>query len=254
MREFCFDNEFGKNREKEKESARERTSSHTFVRLSRHFPVNEPHVAGEPSWSTRAARSPPREASRDLTPHCSRGNDHDRSADPRFYPYRTPILHDTPRAYLTASLDSFPFPLSLCPLVSPRLYNPFHLQDSLPTRLLNSSRSPPPCLFISFTLLDLVPFARLLPHRHLQPPPCFPADSLSLSLSLFRSFSPSLPSLLLRESRNVVTRTMGTMVGFTYLTGERSRVSGCVPERGRRSYPKEGRERERRSEFKRRDR
>lgn len=24
---------------------------------------------------------------------------------------------------------------------------------------------------------------------------------------------------------------MGTMVGFTYLTGERSRVSGCVPER-----------------------
>lgn len=30
----------------------------TFVRLSRHLSVNEPRVAGEPSWSTRAARDP----------------------------------------------------------------------------------------------------------------------------------------------------------------------------------------------------
>lgn len=162
----------------ERKRERERTSSRTFVcTFSRHFSVNEPHVAGEPSWSTRAARPPLRRVHRFNPPLQSRRPRQVGRSTILSLPDADPPRH---RGSPPASPDSSPSPLLSTP--RRRDYNPFHLQDSLPTRSLNSSRSPPPLFFISFTLLG-VPFARLLPHRHLQPPPCFPAAYLSLSFS-----------------------------------------------------------------------
>lgn len=183
MREFCFDSG-SFPREKDKERTNEFSDVRLYVRLSRHFSVNEPHVAGEPSWSTRAARPPLRHVPRFNFPPAVATTTTGRSVHDFIPTGRRSST--TPR--LTSGFPRF-FPSP--PLSTPRRrgYNPFHLQDSLPTRSLNSSRSLPPLFFISFTLLG-VPFARLLPHRHLQPPPCFPAAYLPLSLSL--SLSPSI--------------------------------------------------------------
>jgi len=88
----------------------------TFVRLSRHFSVNEPRVAGEPSWSTRAARDPHYylAASRDLTPTAvAAATTSDRSVHVLSLPNeRDPPRHDSP----PASPDLAP-PPSLVPSI-----------------------------------------------------------------------------------------------------------------------------------------
>lgn len=194
-----------RKRKKERTNRRVLVWVRLHVRLSQHFSVNEPHMLLANPVGPLAPRDPHHDVSRDLTPHCSRGDDHDRSVGPRFYPYRTPILHDTV-AHLR--LPSILPPLHSVP--RRRGYNPFHLQGSLPTRSLNSSRSLPPLFFISFTLLG-VPFARLLPHRHLQPPPRF---SRSLSPSI--SFSPLL-TLLVIPSPTRVAQCRNTYDGTSVL-------------------------------------
>lgn len=156
----------------------------TFVRFSRHFSVNEPRVAGEPSWSTRAARDPHYRlaASRDLTPHCSRGGDYVRSVGPRFIPTgRT-------RSSTTRLTSGFPRSRPPPPLVpsviaatTPSILRT-HLRPVRLILLVPLSPSPP-----SLHLVHPpdVPFASLLPHRHLQPSPRSTPPAYSFSFSLF---------------------------------------------------------------------
>ena len=167
----------------------------TFVRLSRHFSVNEPRVAGEPSWSTRAARDPHCQlaASRDLTPHCrvTAAITSDRSVHVLSLPdRRDPPRHGSPPASLDLA-DRSPF-------VSARGCNPFHPRDSVcthlrPVRLILFVPSPPSWCS------PLLPFSFIATSNHLLTPvQRYTSPSLFLFLSLLSSplSSPFPPSLL----------------------------------------------------------
>lgn len=168
----------------------------TFVRFSRHFSVNEPRVAGEPSWSTRAARDPHYQlaASRDLTPHCSRGGDYVRSVGPRFIP--------TGRTRSSTTRLTSGFPRSRPP--PPRVPSviaattPSILRTHLrPVRLiLLVPLSPRPSISSTLLMSPLLPFSLIATSNHLLE--VHLPLTLSLSLSLLTSplsspFPPSLP-------------------------------------------------------------
>jgi len=188
--EFCFSSG------PEEEERRERERESPLVRLSRHFSVNEPRVAGEPSWSTRAARRDPHYSSRDLTPHCSRGGDHVRSVHVLSLP--DAILHDAAHLRLPSILSP----------PSPPLHNPFHLRDSPPTRSLNSSRSPlSPSLTLSLSLFLVSVHPPDAPLAFLPPsPPSTTSRSLSLSSPLVPPLVPSHPSRI-AQCRNMYDGT-----------------------------------------------
>lgn len=154
-----------------------RSLARSFVRLSRHFSVNEPRVAGEPSWSTREARDPHHRFPRFNPPLQSRRRRRPRQVGrSTFYPYRTtPILHDFPDF---ACSPSNPPGSPVC--------NPFLKTHLRPVRLiLLVLPFPPSSLMISPSLLlSLIATS----DRHLRPPPP-PSFSSSFSFPL------SLPPL-----------------------------------------------------------
>lgn len=164
----------------ERKRERERTSSRTFVCTfgspGTFRSMNRMLLANP--VGPLARRDPHYGASPDLTPHCSR-DDHDRSVGPRFYPYRTPILHDTAAH------------LRLPPILPPLLF-------SLP---LVAATTTPSIFRTHFRPVRLIPL--VLPYLS------------SLSRSPF-SASPSLAFSLIATSNHLLAFPLPISLSFFF--------------------------------------